>query len=337
MSFGIAGLGHVLGEPADVLAEAPHYTEDVDRVRGWGYRTFHRAADGLGLTDLATEAAQKALRAAGIEADEVDLLVLAMSDLAEYLYWDPSGATQAKLGAAGAETVLLTQACGGGVAAFDIVAGKFATHPDYRTALVVGANRVAEAYWNRMEINTSVFSDGAAAAVLTRRADRCRWLATETISDGRYADFMLMESGGAAEPFPGRPSGTRVKNPAQRLEEFFGGDVLRMFEFVSTIRQRNHEIVRRACARAGVPVTELRRLIHFHDNAAALSELAKDLGLPLEQTNVDYALAHGHVGCADQLLSLENHLATGELVTGDLVALTSTASGMHWVCSLLRI
>lgn len=45
----------------------------------------------------------------------------------------------------------------------------------------------------------------------------------------------------------------------------------------------------------------------------------------------------GHFGPADQLLSLERLLTAGELVTGDMVALLSMGSGMHWTCTLLRV
>ncbi|MFI6099357.1 3-oxoacyl-ACP synthase III family protein [Lentzea sp. NPDC051213] len=336
--FGVVSLGHVLGEPVDVASAASDYTNDVDRVLSWGYRTFHRAADGVGLTDLAAEAGAKALSNAGVQPHEVDLVVLAMSDLSEHLYWDAAGATQAKIGANRSETVLLTQACGGGVAAFDIVAGKFATHPDYETALIIGANRVCEPYWNRMEINTSIFSDGAAAAVVRRDHPHNRWLTTEIISDGRYADFMMMDIGSAARPFTGQdPAEVKVQSPQKRLEEFFAGDIRRMFEFVSTIRNNNHEVVRRACARAGLAPSDLTRLLHLHDSVPALTLLAKDLGMGPEWTNAEVAQAHGHIGCADQLMSLEHYLTADELTGGDVVALTSTASGMHWLCTLLAI
>lgn len=337
-SFGIAGFGDVLGEPVDVAEAAPYFTDDLNRVRGWGYRTFHRAPEGTGLVDLAEAAGHAALADAGITGADVDLVVLAVADLAEYLYWDPAAATQARVGAHRAEALLLNQACGGGVAAFDAVAGKFAVHPEYRTALVVGANRVCERYWNRMEINTSVFSDGAAAAVLRRDHPRCRWLTTELLTDGRYADFMRMDVGGAAHPFdPLSADPVRVKSSTDRLREFFADDVRQMFAFVATIRARNREVVERACARAGVPVAALARLVHFNDNLAALTELAKDLELELDRTNVELAMAHGHLGCADQLFGLRRHLDAGELSDGDLVALTSTSSGMHWACTLLSV
>ncbi|WP_405431741.1 3-oxoacyl-ACP synthase III family protein [Micromonospora sp. NBC_00617] len=337
VGVGVAALAHVLGEPVDVAAAAAAYTQDLDRLRSWEYRAFHRAGPGVGVTDLAVVAGGTALDRAGLSAADVDLVVLAIPDLAEYLYWDPAAHTQARLGAHRAEAVLLNQACGGGVAAFDTVAGRFATHPEYRTALLIGGNRVCEPYWNRMEVNTSVFSDGAAAAVLVRDHDRCRWLATETITDGRYAGFMRMPVGGAAQPFTPDGGTPRVGDPADRLNEFFAGDVRRMFRFVATIRERNRQVVETACARAGVTLADVHRFVHFHDNARQFAELAKDLGVGLERTNVELALAHGHIGCADQLIGLERHLDSGELTDGDLVALTSTGSGMHWVCTLLRV
>jgi 3-oxoacyl-[acyl-carrier-protein] synthase-3 len=147
---------------------------------------------------------------------------------------------------------------------------------------------------------------------------------------------MRMEVGAGAHPFrDGDQPG--VRNPQDRLDDFFAGDVRRMFGFVSMIRERSREVVDRACASAGVARSELRKVLHFNDNARQLADLAKDLGVPLADTNIETALDHGHVGCADQLLALSRLMAEGELAPGDLVALTSTSSGMHWICTLLRV
>ncbi|OLF07429.1 hypothetical protein BLA60_27805 [Actinophytocola xinjiangensis] len=336
--MGIVAFGAALPEPSEVAEHAPTYTDELDRVNGWGYRRFHRAPEGVGLTDLAVEAGERALADAGVDPAEVDLVVLAIADLAEYLYWDPAAATQARLGARNAEALLVNQACGGGVAAFDLVAGKFAVHPEYHTAVVIGANRVVDPYWNRMAMNTSVYSDGAAAAVVRRDHGTCRWLVTEVLTDGEYADFMRMEVGAGARPFlAGEADQPVVGNPQDRLDAFFAGDVRRMFAFVSMIRERGREVVDRACARAGVSRSDLRKVLHFNDNMRQLADLAKDLGVPLADTNIETALDHGHVGCADQLLALRRLTAAGELSPGDLVALTSTSSGMHWICTLVRV
>src|SRR5262245_5060539 len=160
MSFGLVSFGAALGEPVPVADVVAEYTDDVNRIIGYGYRTVHRCQPGVGLTDLAAQAGEQALVASSTRPDEVDLVVLAVTDIVEHLYWDAAADLAHRLGATRAEAVLLTQACTTGVVCLDTVAGKFATHPDYRTALVVAANRTCEAYWNRMDVQPLVFSDG---------------------------------------------------------------------------------------------------------------------------------------------------------------------------------
>ena len=337
-TFGLAGFGHALAEPCDVAAEAARYLgDDQGKLGAWGYRTFHRADDGTGLTDFAVHAGAAALESAGVSPADVDLVVLAIADVAEYLYWDPAAAVQARLGAHHAEAVLLNQACGGGVMAFDAVAGKFATHPEYATALVVAANRVCEAYWNRMASGTSVGSDGAAAAVAIRGGQRLRWLCTEVVTDGRYADFTRLPVGGASRPFAaGGPTTDLVSNPFDRLAQHFT-DVRSMAEFADTVVARNRDVLERACKRAGIAIDDIRYVLHLNDNLRALRDLSRRLGVPLERTNAHLAMEHGHLGTADQLLALAHLEAGGQLEPGQHVALTSMSSGMHWAATLLRV
>ncbi|RSN11505.1 3-oxoacyl-ACP synthase [Nonomuraea sp. WAC 01424] len=338
MSFGVVAFGQALGEPVPVSVLMDGHPGDARTVRGWGYRAFHRAAPDVGLTDLAVRAGGEALDRAGVAPGELDLVVLAAADLAEYLYWDAAAAVQARLGAHRAEALLVNQACGGGVTAFDTVAGRFATHESHATALIIGANRVCEEYCDRLSVNTCVNGDGAAAALVRRGAGSCRWLVTETLTDGRYADFYRLDAGGSARPFtPARAVPARIAAPADRLQEFFGGDIMAMFDFARTTLARNREVLERACARAGVTTGSIARIVHLHDNLPAFTDLAGELGVPIGRTNADLAMAHGHLGCADQIFGLGRLVETGELVPGDLVALTSVSSGMHWTCTLLRV
>ncbi|MFD1535414.1 3-oxoacyl-[acyl-carrier-protein] synthase III C-terminal domain-containing protein, partial [Nonomuraea guangzhouensis] len=281
--------------------------------------------------------AESALAKAGVRPGHVDLVVLAISDLAEYLYWDAAAAVQAAIGARRAEAVLMNQACSAGILAFDTVAGKLATHPDYETAVVVTANRVCEPYWDRARTGTSVSSDGAVAAVLRRGHPHCRWLVTEVITDGRYVDFMRMEVGGQARPFSPAGPKPEIRSLVDRMDAFFEGDGQAAYRFSTTMRARNRLVLERACERAGVPSGSLAKIIYLNDSISAFGGLAKELGIPLDRTNAELAMDHGHFGTADQLLCLERYLADGELRTGDTVALLSMGSGMHWSCTLLAV
>ena len=342
MSYGIVAMGEALGEPVKITDDViESYTTNSEAVRSWGYRSFHRAGDDTFLTDLAVRAAGQALDVAAADAADIDLVVVAIADFAEYLCWDAAAAVQGRIGARRAEAVLINQACSSGVIAFDIVAGRFATHPDYQNALIVASNRICETYQNRMEAMMNVLSDGAAAALVRRGHERGRWLGTEVISDGNYADFFRMDTGGTKHPFrtPGAPGqeGLRVRNPLDRLAELLDNDARRMLEFVQKFGGNMRSALDRLCARTGTEPGEIKRFIHLNDNQRAMGDMARALNVPRERLNGDLALDHGHFGSADQLLGLRQLMVAGELEDGDVVALTSLGSGMHWAATLLRL
>jgi 3-oxoacyl-[acyl-carrier-protein] synthase-3 len=343
MSYGIVATGEALGEPVKITDEViESYTTDSEAIRSWGYRSFHRAKDGTYLTDLAVRAAEQALDSASADAADIDLIVLAITDFSEYLCWDAAAALQGRIGARRAEAVLANQACCSGVIAFDTVAGRFATHPDYRNALIVAANQICDTYQNRMGSSTSVLSDGAAAALVRRGHPHRTWLATEVISDGRYADFYRMDTGGTVHPFggpeePGQEESQQAGNPMDRVSELLGNDARRMLEFFQKFRGNMRVAVDRVCARTGTDIGEIKRFIHLNDNQQSMGDIARALDIPLERLNGDLALDHGHFGSADQILGLHQLISAGELNDGDLVALTTLGAGMHWAVTLLRL
>ncbi|MET9499276.1 3-oxoacyl-[acyl-carrier-protein] synthase III C-terminal domain-containing protein [Streptomyces sp. NPDC006552] len=339
MGFGVSALGYQLGEEVPVLDVAAEYTDDMERVRTYASRFMHRSAPGVGLTDLSYEATRKALDGAGVRAGQIDLLVLAVTDLTEYLYWDAAASLLHRLGADGAEAVLLTQACSSGVAGFDLVAGKFATHPEYRTAVVVAASRVAEPYWNRLETGAGCFSDGAVAAVVRRDHDELRWRAGEITTDGTHVDFFRLEAGGAAVPF-GTPEAAAAPPRVGGIEDvkaYFANDTERISAFGTHAREQYRLVVERACKRAGIGFDDLHRLLLPFDNQPAMSGLISALGFPPERTNLALAADYGHLGAADPLFALAREAESDTLRRGDHVALAAVGRGMSWACALFEV
>jgi 3-oxoacyl-[acyl-carrier-protein] synthase-3 len=333
VDYGLTGFGVAVGDAVDVADIVAEYTEDVERVLGYGYERVHRVAPDVSVTDLAVEAGAKAL--AGVSPHEVDLLVLAITDLPDYLYWDAAAWVQRALGLGRAEAVLVDQGCVGGVSALDTLAGRFATHPDYDVALVIGANRTVDAYWNRLVTHSLLFSDGAAAAVATRGAPSLRWRASYAETDGRYADFYRMDVGGARLPFtPGTE--TPAVRDAWDVVAHFDHDPQRVTTFAEEIDDRTARAVHRACRYAGCVEEELAWLVLLNDNAKVLAAQAELIGVPLARTNARSAARHGHFGAADHLLGLSELHDSGDLAPGDLIALAANGRGMHWACAILQ-
>jgi 3-oxoacyl-[acyl-carrier-protein] synthase-3 len=326
--LGIAGMAVKLGEAADVATTAKDYVPDPERVIRWGYRTFHRAPDGVTATDLAAAAARDALAAADCSAKDLDLIVLASSDVPEFLHWDGSAALARALGARDTPTLMLTQGCASGVTAFGDIAGAMALRESVDTALLVTVGRVDETYRNRMQINNCLFSDGAAAAVLRRGHERLRWLSTEQLTDGDFCEFFQVGHDSTAEAELGT---------LERIQRHFNRDPRQLKQFIDQINDRMACVIDRACAGAGVRRDQLSRVIYLNDNQQALADLSRVLGIPLDRTNAELASRYGHVAGADQLICLRDHVARGELAEGDLVALAGVSLGMHWFCTLIQV
>lgn len=337
VDFGAVALATALGEPQDVAATASDYVDDPDRVLLWGYRTYHRAPKGSTTTDLTTRAAAAALARAGLDAKDVDVVVLADSGVPEYLHWDSSAALARAIGATEAQSLLLAQGCAAGVTGFQQVAGLFATRADVDNVLMVAVNQVSEAHSNRMRTNTLLASDGAAAAVLRRGHDRLRWLVTEQITDPTYVDFYRIEYGGSAAPIAPEGAGNLDVDPLAAVYRHFRREPEHLARFVRTLNARVGTVVDRACDRAGVSRDRIAKLLFLNDNQDSFADVAKAVGIPLERTNAALGAEIGHCGGADQLICLDTYLERGELVEGDIVALAGISIGMHWFCTLLAV
>ena len=105
--------------------------------------------------------------------------------------------------------------------------------------------------------------------------------------------------------------------------------------------QRNEwliEVINSACSQAGLSVKDISHLIYLNDARPGVIEaIASPLGVPISRTNSKFAKGYGHMGAADQLISLGLHLDEGDFRAGDIVALCGISSGMQWCSALVRI
>ncbi|MFC7303464.1 3-oxoacyl-[acyl-carrier-protein] synthase III C-terminal domain-containing protein [Streptomyces monticola] len=336
-ALGIASFGVAFGEDRDVAATAGEYVDHPERVVNWGFRTYHRAPDDLHATDLARAAAQQALDRLGRTADSLDLVVVASSDLPEYAYRDGAAALARDLKIERTQTLLLNEGCAAGVHGLYYVAATMALQPEIDTALFVAVNRVSEFHRNRMNVVNAVLSDAAVAVVVQRGHRANQWLATEQFTEPEHCDLLRVDFGGTVSPLP--PAGWTSRDAPgghENVRRQFGDDPAVLQRFLSNRYTRLLEVIDGACRRAGLGRDDIDHLIYLNDGAASIAAVAEPLGLPLSRTNAAVAPGHGHMGAADQLVALEQQLASGVLRQGDVVALCGISTD-RWSATLLRV
>ena len=245
------------------------------------------------------------LKQLDMAAAEIDLVVLATSEMPDYLHWDTSAGLARELGIERTQTLLLNEGCASGVTGLGIVAGHLAMQPELHTVLFVAVNRVSEYHRNRMNVNNAVHSDGAVAVVLRRGQDKLRWLSTDQFTYPDLCDFFRTDYGGAITPVaPEGWSTATAPSGLERVLAHFDKDPNRLRVFQQQLSDRVTEVIRRACQRAGISTDRLTHVVYINDSADTIAEAAEPFGISIEHTNAEISARHGHMGAADQLISL---------------------------------
>lgn len=316
----ITGTGSYLpGEP--VSNEALIAAHGLDTMDEWivertGIRARHFAAPGVAASDLALEASRRALDAAGRQADDIDLIIVATST-PDYVF--PSTATllQAKLGIGNGSAAFDLQAvCSGFVYALS-VAEKFIRSGSHRCALVVGAEVFSRILDWRDRSTCVLFGDGAGAVVL-EASDRPGILASALHADGSHHGILAV----AAHLHGGQPIG----------DPFLRMDGQSVFKFAVKVQA---EVAEEVLERAGVPANRLDWLIPHQANIRIMQATAKKLHLPMERCIVTVD-SHGNTSAASVPLALDEAVRSGKVSAGDTALLEGVGGGFTWGAALLR-
>ncbi len=274
-----------------------------------GIAQRHIADESQASSDLALEASRRALEAAGVQANEIDLIVLATST-PDYVFPSTACLLQAKLGVKNCPAFDIQAVCSGFVYAL-ATADSFIRSGPYRRALVVGAevfSRIMD--WN--DRSTCVlFGDGAGAVVLAA-GDQPGIHASVLHADGSYADILSV---------PGNICGGRiVGSPYLQMQ---GSQV---FKFAVKVLD---EVARETLAAAGMTIADVDWLIAHQANARILEATAKRLGLPAERLVVTVS-RHGNTSAASVPLALDECIRAGSIRPGHRVLMEGVGGGFTW-------
>ncbi len=289
-------------------------------VRNTGVEARHWLEDGRTTSDLAADAARAALDDAGLRPTDLDRMVLATVS-PDFPTPPTSSRVLRKLGARCA-AYDLQATCAGFLYALD--AGVAAVRNGSERVLVVAAEARSR-FIDRSDHRAAVlFSDGAAAVVLTR-SDRPGVLGVHLGAEG-------MEMLGAWIPAGGAELPTSAATVAE------GGHHLRVDgrkEIFAHFLRLVEESVASVLARAGHHLDEVDLLVPHQGNARLTEAIADRLGVPRERT-ANTIGPHGNVSGASIPLALHDLRREGRLRPGDLVLLTAVGAGATFGAALLR-
>jgi 3-oxoacyl-[acyl-carrier-protein] synthase-3 len=321
----IAGWGKYL--PARVMsnAELEALVETSDawiRSRsGIGKRRI-AAADETTAT-MGTHAAREALATAGLEARDLDLIVVATSTPDHYAYPSSACLIQAALGAQRAGAFDLSAACSGFVYAL-VTAAQFIQTGAYRHVLVVGSDVNSRILDWRDRTTCVLFGDGAGAVVLAASPQPGGLLAFELGADGTGAEHLLVPAGGSRTP----PSHETV----ERREHYIRMNGPEVYRFSTQIVPA---VIQRLCRQAAVSPAAVDLLIPHQANSRIIESAARRLALQDQAvfTNLEN---YGNTSAASIPIALCEALAAGRLHPGQLLALVGFGAGLTWAGALWR-
>ena len=317
----IAGTGSYLPEKVltnDDLAKMVDTSDEWIAART-GIRERHVAAEGETTSDLGYRAALRALEAAGVAADELDLIVVGTTT-PDLIFPSTACLIQHKLGVAGCPAFDVNAACSGFIYALTI-ADKFIRSGAAKTALVIGAETLTRMLdWN--DRGTCVlFGDGAGAVVLKADADT-GILSTHMHADGSKKELLWNPVGVSAGFRP------EEKNAGVRVM-MTGNEV-----FKHAVKALD-SVVDEALESNGLDRSALDWLVPHQANLRIIEATAKRLAMPMDRVIVTVD-RHGNTSSGSVPLALDEAVRSGRVQRGQLVLLEAFGGGFTWGSALLR-
>ena len=317
----LAGTGSAL--PARILTNAD-LEKFVDTSDEWiatrtGIRQRHVVAEGETTADLAERAARAAMEAAGVQASELDLIVLGTTT-PDLIFPSTACLVQHRLGANGCGAFDVNAACSGFLYALSI-ADAFIRAGIHRTILVVGAETLTRMIdWD--DRGTCVlFGDGAGAVVLKADAE-AGILSTHLHADGGKKD-LLYNPVGVSVGFD-----TTQKN-AGALVRMTGNEV-----FKHAVKALD-SVVDETLAANGLDKSAIDWLIPHQANLRIIEATAKRLQMPMDRVIVTVD-RHGNTSSGSVPLALDEAVRSGKVQRGQLLLLEAFGGGFTWGSALIR-
>lgn len=321
---GILGIGSYIPEKivTNKDMEKLMNTSDEWIVERTGIRERRVAADDQATSDLATEAARRALKDAGIGPDELDLIIVA-TVTPDMSFPSTACLVQDNLKAVNAAAFDLTAVCSGFVYGL-AVGSQFIQTGLYKKVLVIGAESLSRIMdWS--DRNTGmIFGDGAGAVVLGVTSPGCGILGIHLGADGSGGDLLKVSAGGSRLP-------ASMDTVSQR-QHFIYMNGKEVFKFAVKIMG---DAANKALENAKLTANDIDCFVPHQANLRIVQSAAKRLGFPMEKVvvNVD---KYGNTSAASIPIALDEAVKNGRIKNGSTILLVGFGGGLTWAASVIK-
>ena len=320
----IAGTG--MSVPERVLTNSD-LEKLVDTTDDWittrtGIRERRIAEADEPLSKYAIQASRRALEAAGVGADEIELIILA-TVTPDMLIPATACTVQHELGCKHAVAFDLAAGCSGFIYA-QSVAKQFVMSGRSKHALVIGAELLSK-YVDWSDRATCIlFADGAGAVVLSAGEPPRGVLSSEMHSDGSMVDFISMPGGGSLHP------------PNQKMiDERLGFIRMKGNETFKMAVRSIEEVCREVLKEANLTTDDVDWFVPHQANLRIISAVGNRLGLPAERCFVNIE-RYGNTSAASIPIALDEAARSGKIKSGDIVLMAAFGAGLTWAGSVVR-
>lgn len=321
----VAGTGSYVPE---TVVTNDDLAKKVDTSDEWifsrtGIRERRVAAEGEHTSHMASAASRKALEQAGLDASEVELIIVA-TITPDTLTPATACYVQKQIGATKAVAFDISAACSGFLYAMKI-AKRMISDGAFENALIIGAEKLS-AFVNWEDRTTCVlFGDGAGAAVLRRAKEgEGSILATEMGTDGNLTHLLNIPGGGSAMPITESNVGSQLATLSMLGKEVFKHAVTRMKEAANAVIER-----------ADLKPEDIACVIPHQANLRIIDAIAERLSVPEGRVFVNLD-KYGNTSAAAVAIALDEANRSGAFKRGDNIVLVVFGAGLTWAAAAIR-
>ncbi len=287
-----------------------------------GIKERRIAEKGQTTSDLAYEASRKALKAAGLPPQELDLILVATMT-PDTILPSISCVLQEKLGAKKAAAFDIYAACSGFIYGMS-VANAFIKSELYKNVLLVGAE-VLSRFTDWEDRTTCIlFGDGAGAAVIQRHAGKHGILSTHLHSDGALGDLIRVPAGGAQHPASHDTIRRRMHFIKMKGNETFKAAVRAL-----------EGVVQEALDHNSVKPEDIDFLVPHQANLRIIQAMAQRLNMPMEKVVITLP-KYGNTSAASIPMALDEAVRDGRVRENHLLLFEAFGGGLTWASALVR-